>query len=60
MDYGICRKVNRTSDKVKTCIGSPSWLAPEVVTCANSDDLGGYDARTDVWALGKLVEMKKK
>lgn len=50
VDYGICRRVSRPSDKIKTCIGSPSWMAPEVVTCR--DELGGYDARADVWALG--------
>lgn len=41
-------------DKRKTCTGSPSWMAPEVVT---SDRLEGpqptaYDNRSDVWALG--------
>ena len=50
VDYGICCRVSRPSDKIKTCIGSPSWMAPEVVTCR--DELGGYDARADVWALG--------
>ena len=37
--------------KRNTCIGSPSWMAPEVVTSKNVSD-SGYDSRADVWAIG--------
>lgn len=40
-------------DKAKTNIGSPSWMAPEVVISGD-----GYGARADVWALGiTTIEM---
>lgn len=35
-------------EKPHTCIGSPCWMAPEVVAGTNS----GYDSRIDVWAIG--------
>ncbi|CAB3231368.1 unnamed protein product [Arctia plantaginis] len=47
-DFGLSCKLKDTLDKGTTIIGSPSWMAPEVVTCGD----GGYDNRIDVWALG--------
>lgn len=41
-------------DKRKTCLGSPSWMAPEVVMSdrVESSEPSDYDNRADVWALG--------
>lgn len=47
-DFGLSCKLKDTLDKGTTNIGSPSWMAPEAVTCGE----GGYDNRIDVWALG--------
>lgn len=47
-DFGISCKLNGTLGKRKTCIGSPSWLAPEMLTGGDK----GYNNRSDVWALG--------
>ncbi|XP_028163622.1 neither inactivation nor afterpotential protein C [Ostrinia furnacalis] len=53
-DFGLSSKLNGTLDKSNTNVGSPSWMAPEVVTCG--DD--GYGNRADVWALGiTAIEM---
>ncbi|KAL0848932.1 hypothetical protein ABMA28_013327 [Loxostege sticticalis] len=53
-DFGLSTKLNGTLDKSNTTIGSPSWMAPEVVMCG--DD--GYGNRADVWALGiTTIEM---
>ncbi|KOB75911.1 putative myosin [Operophtera brumata] len=53
-DFGLSCKLNGTLDKSKTNIGSPSWMAPEVVTCGDE----GYGNRADVWALGiTAIEM---
>ncbi|XP_059059333.1 neither inactivation nor afterpotential protein C [Achroia grisella] len=52
-DFGLSCKLNGTLGKRNTNIGSPSWMAPEVVTC-----IGGYGNRADVWALGiTTIEM---
>ncbi|XP_046961728.1 neither inactivation nor afterpotential protein C isoform X1 [Vanessa cardui] len=53
-DFGLSCKLNGTHDKTRTSIGSPSWIAPEVVTGGDE----GYDNRADVWALGiSTIEM---
>ncbi|KAJ0181639.1 hypothetical protein K1T71_002361 [Dendrolimus kikuchii] len=53
-DFGLSCKLKDTMDTNKTNIGSPSWMAPEVVTCGE----GGYGNRADVWALGiTTIEM---
>ncbi|PZC83270.1 hypothetical protein B5X24_HaOG208034 [Helicoverpa armigera] len=53
-DFGLSCKLNGTLDTSKTNIGSPSWMAPEVVTCGEE----GYGNRIDVWALGiTTIEM---
>ncbi|XP_052892100.1 neither inactivation nor afterpotential protein C [Anopheles moucheti] len=50
-DYGLARDTKTTLGKRGTCIGSPCWMAPEVVTSSKSDK-DVYDNRSDVWALG--------
>ncbi|XP_060801531.1 neither inactivation nor afterpotential protein C [Amyelois transitella] len=53
-DFGLSCKLNGNLAKRHTNIGSPSWMAPEVV--ASSDE--GYGNRADVWALGiTTIEM---
>lgn len=32
VDFGLCRELDGPLGKRKTCIGSPCWMAPEVVT----------------------------
>lgn len=52
-DFGISCQLKSTMDRSKTIIGSPSWMAPEVVVCGE-----GYENRADVWALGiTAIEM---
>ncbi|KAL4715207.1 hypothetical protein ACJJTC_012254 [Scirpophaga incertulas] len=53
-DFGLSCKLNGTLDKSRITIGSPSWMAPEVVVCGDE----GYGNRADVWALGiSTIEM---
>jgi len=46
-DFGVVGELSDTMDKRMTLIGSPYWMAPEVIM---QDD--GYDALADVWSLG--------
>lgn len=50
-DFGLSRDTKTTNGKRSTCIGSPSWMAPEIVASSKSEK-NGYDNRSDVWALG--------
>lgn len=45
-DFGVSSKVEATMSKNLTIIGSPNWMAPEVITGKR------YDAKADVWSLG--------
>jgi len=45
-DFGISHKLKHERDKMKTFIGSPYWLAPEIIV---NDS---YSNKVDIWALG--------
>lgn len=51
IDFGLSRMIKGESGKRKTCIGSPCWMAPEIVTSKGEPDTG-YGSRADVWAIG--------
>nr|AAA28721.1 ninaC long protein [Drosophila melanogaster] len=50
-DFGLSRQVDSTLGKRGTCIGSPCWMAPEVVSAMESRE-PDITVRADVWALG--------
>ncbi|KAL1381098.1 hypothetical protein pipiens_013709 [Culex pipiens pipiens] len=50
-DFGLSRDIKSTLGKRGTCIGSPCWMAPEIITSGKNDN-EVYDNRSDVWALG--------
>ncbi|KAJ8686537.1 hypothetical protein QAD02_022331 [Eretmocerus hayati] len=51
VDFGLARQIKGELGKRNTCIGSPNWMAPEVVM-SKSEHSTGYGSRADVWALG--------
>lgn len=51
-DFGLSRDTKTSNGKRSTCIGSPSWMAPEIVASAKCDKDSTYSNRADVWALG--------
>ncbi|CAG0883888.1 unnamed protein product [Cyprideis torosa] len=56
-DFGVSARNRYTLQKRNTFIGSPYWMAPEVVMCETSRDCP-YDYRADVWSFGiTMIEM---
>ena len=51
-DFGLSRDTKSVGGKRSTCIGSPSWMAPEVIAVPKGDKHAAYENRADVWAFG--------
>ncbi|KAG5306058.1 NINAC protein, partial [Acromyrmex insinuator] len=57
VDFGLSRTMKNELEKRRTYIGSPSWMAPEMIGSKDSG-VDGYDSRVDVWAIGiTAIEM---
>lgn len=50
-DFGLSRRVAGEMGKRHTVLGSPCWIAPEIVASDRSES-EGYDIRADIWSLG--------
>lgn len=60
VDFGVSAQLDKTISRRNTFIGTPYWMAPEVIACdpANSASDAKYDNRSDLWSLGiTAIEM---
>ncbi|CAD5213299.1 unnamed protein product [Bursaphelenchus okinawaensis] len=56
-DFGVSAMMKEKNEKRTTFIGTPYWMAPEVLVCETFKD-NPYDCISDIWSLGiTCIEM---
>uniref|UniRef100_A0A5K4FCN3 LOK-like protein kinase n=1 Tax=Schistosoma mansoni TaxID=6183 RepID=A0A5K4FCN3_SCHMA len=59
-DFGVSAKLADEKQKRSTFIGTPYWMAPEVINCETFKD-APYNWKADIWSFGiTLIELAQK
>lgn len=48
-DFGFCKSLSNDTDMTSTMLGSPIYMAPEILKGEN------YTSKADVWSLGVVL-----
>ncbi|KAJ3180561.1 hypothetical protein HDU85_003964 [Gaertneriomyces sp. JEL0708] len=62
-DFGVSAKLNSAAGRARTFIGTPYWMAPEVIMTDPESGNGNatYDAKADIWSIGiTAIEIAEK
>ncbi|KAJ3357429.1 hypothetical protein HDU83_007360 [Entophlyctis luteolus] len=54
-DFGVSAKLKSPSGTARTFIGTPYWMAPEVINCdpdGPNSKVASYDCKADIWSIG--------
>ncbi|CAG2195488.1 DFNB30 [Mytilus edulis] len=51
IDFGVSAILENSAGRRKTSVGTPYWMAPEVIACERQLEYN-YDNRCDIWSLG--------
>ncbi|KAJ3017614.1 UNVERIFIED_CONTAM: Mitogen-activated protein kinase kinase kinase kinase 4 [Siphonaria sp. JEL0065] len=54
-DFGVSAKLKSPQGTARTFIGTPYWMAPEVISCdpeSASSQSAHYDCKADIWSIG--------
>ena len=51
IDFGVSAYLNPNNGRRNTSVGTPFFMAPEVIACERQTDCD-YDTRADVWSVG--------
>ncbi|TPX58065.1 hypothetical protein PhCBS80983_g03389 [Powellomyces hirtus] len=63
-DFGVSAKLSSVGGRARTFIGTPYWMAPEVIMTDPESATHGsasYDAKADIWSIGiTAIEIAEK
>ncbi|KAJ1562567.1 hypothetical protein HK096_007787, partial [Nowakowskiella sp. JEL0078] len=54
-DFGVSAKLNAPGGRARTFIGTPYWMAPEVIMTdpeSSTHNSASYDHKADIWSIG--------